>query len=95
MLEIIILVYLSRYIGDMAIRKGQKPGAWKWRVVLGWFLGEIIGIFIGVLLGLEMIAILILAYGLAVAGYHVVRNQLSKLPDISDDIEQLGSKLEY
>lgn len=95
MLEIIILIFLSRYIGDMAVRKGQKPGTWKWRDVLGWFGGEILGILIGVLLGLEMIAILLLAYGLAVAGYHIVRNQLAKLPDITDDIEQLGSKLEY
>ncbi len=34
MIEIIVLIFLSRNIGYLALDKGLKPGLWKFYVVL-------------------------------------------------------------
>lgn len=45
MLEIIILVILSKRIGNIAQAKGLAPGRYKALLVVMWFLGEITGLF--------------------------------------------------
>ena len=89
MLEIIILIFLSRHIGKIAERKGQPVGKWKMYTVLAWLAGEIIGICIGLLLfGPEPVYMIVLV-GLpcAFAGYHIVRNTLYKYPDSMSNAE--------
>lgn len=96
MLDIIILIFLTRSIGDLAIQKGLKPGTWKVYLVLAWLAGELLGIFIGVLMfGIEKpLMILLVALPCAVAGYHIIRNTLDRKPDVmKDEINQIGDNL--
>lgn len=43
MLEIILLIFLTRSIGKLAEKKGLRPTLWKWGTVLAWIVCEIIG----------------------------------------------------
>jgi len=83
MLEIIALIFLAGQIGKMAIRKGQKPGMWKFYTVLAWIVGEVIGIGIAIFAfkSEDYISMLPMALLGAVGGYLVVRAILSKMPD--------------
>ncbi len=83
MLEIIALVLLCGQMGKMAIRKGQKPGAWKLYTVLAWIGGEVIGIIIAVTAfnSEDYLSMLPMALMGAVGGYLIVRAILSKMPD--------------
>lgn len=92
MLEIIALIFLTRKIGKIAEDKGLKPGTWKLYTVLAWIAGEFIGAVIGALIfGPEnIVSIILLAIAGAVTGYFLVRNTLSKKPDVFDDIDQIG-----
>jgi hypothetical protein len=49
MLEIILLITLTRRIGDILEQKGRKSGWYKLLTVLLWFGGEIIGGIIGLI----------------------------------------------
>jgi hypothetical protein len=96
MLEIIALFFLTRHIGALAERKGEKPGTWKVYTVLAWFIGEILGLFIGItLFGSDRILMLaLLAIPCAIGGYHIVRNMLEKKPDvIRDDMQPFRDNL--
>ena len=46
MLEIIVLIFLCRHIGEIAIRKGESANKWKLYTVLAWIGGEITGLII-------------------------------------------------
>lgn len=85
MIEIIILIFLTRQIGQMAIRRGLKPGGWKFKTVAFWILFEIFGVFIGIsMFGLTKDNILgVMAFSIACAfgGYLFVRKQLERLPE--------------
>ena len=50
MLEIIILIFLTREIGRLAHSKGLKSGTWKIYTVVGWIVLEIIGVIGGVII---------------------------------------------
>lgn len=50
MLEIILLIFLTRRIGNILEAKGRKSGWYKLLTVLLWFGGEIIGAIIGVVI---------------------------------------------
>ena len=94
MLEIIILIYLTREIGRLAHSKGLKPGTWKIYTVVGWITLEIIGVIAGVIIfgkdNLFSIGMLGLAFG--ITSYFVIKAQLNKLPDyFDDDIDNLGN----
>jgi len=93
MLEIIILIFLTREIGRLAHSKGLKPGTWKIYTVLGWITLEIIGVIAGVIIfgkdNLFSIGMLGLAFG--VTSYFIIKAQLNKLPDyFDDDIDNIG-----
>lgn len=94
MIDIIVLIFLTRYIGNIAKRKGQPQGRWKLYTILGWFTAEVVGLGLAVaafgkddLLGLEMLG-LASAFG----GYLIVKAQLDKFPDdLQDDVDNIGS----
>ncbi|MBK7433081.1 MAG: hypothetical protein IPI66_03700 [Chitinophagaceae bacterium] len=93
MLEIIALIFLTRQIGTIAMRKGLKPGTWKLYTVLSWFAGEIVGLFVGFMLfgSDNLISILLVAIGGALGGYFILKSTLDKKPDaIDDDINSIG-----
>ncbi|MFZ4752324.1 MAG: hypothetical protein ACOYLG_03170 [Chitinophagaceae bacterium] len=94
MLEIIVLIFLCRHIGEIAIRKGESANKWKLYTVLAWIGGEITGLIIGFAIFEDntLMSILV-AIPCAVAGYHIVRNQLHLKPDITNMIDEIGQDL--
>ncbi len=95
MLEIIAIIYLSRKIGHLAESKGLKPVKWKFLLVIGWILFELIGFLVGVILfGKDnLVSIILVAYTFAITAYFIVRAHLNKLPDaeLDDDINEIGN----
>ena len=89
MLEILALVYFSRKIGDLAVRKGLKRGWWRFYTVIAWFGAEIIGIILSVLIFRteETLALLPLGYACAIASYFILKAYLSKRPDVETAFE--------
>ena len=94
MLEIIALIFLTKNIGAIALKKGLKPGTWKLYTVLSWFAGEIIGVFAGLMIFGEdnLVSILLFALGGALGGYFILKAALDKKPDaMDDDINRIGA----
>ena len=94
MLEIIALIFLTKNIGNIAVRKGLKPGTWKLYTVLSWFAGEIIGAVAGIMIFGDdnIISILLVALGGALGGYFIIKSVLDKKPDaMEDDISRIGT----
>jgi hypothetical protein len=50
MLEILLLVYLCRKVGEMMRAKGRSAGWMQVLLVVGWFAGEFMGAVLGVVL---------------------------------------------
>ena len=50
MIEIIALILLARQFGNLAERKGVKPGTWKLYMILCWVAGEFVGAVVGILI---------------------------------------------
>jgi hypothetical protein len=96
MIEIIVLFFLTKEIGKIAVTKGLSAGRWKFNLVMGWIAGEILGIIIGfILFGKEnLFSCILLALGCAGTSYFLIKNYLSKLPDVisDDDLNNIGSK---
>lgn len=92
MIEIIVLIFLTRQIGAIASRKGLNPGTWKLYTVLLWFGTEIGGIIIG--LGTfdrdNIVGIFLLGISCAIASYLMLRSSLLKRPDVDDEIHYIG-----
>ena len=94
MLEIIILIFLTKEIGKLAHHKGLKPGTWKIYTVAGWILSEIIGIVIGAMtFGKDnLFSIVMVGLAFAITSYFIIKAQLNKLPDyFDDDINNIGN----
>ena len=96
-MDLIILFFLVRNIGTLALKKGLKTFSWKLYTVLAWITGEIIGIGMAVnLFGPFNINNIDLRYGLmglffAFGGYLLIRFILEKKPDsLDDDIKGIG-----
>ncbi|MEO8961559.1 MAG: hypothetical protein ABI325_06745 [Ginsengibacter sp.] len=87
MIEIIILIFLTREIGRMALRKGLKPLTWKIYNVLGWLTFEFIGLLFGLMIfGKDnLISVNLIGIAFAVSSYFLVKAQLNKLPDQAAD----------
>ena len=94
MLEIIVLIFLTKEIGKLARSKGVKPSTWKAYNVLGWLLAESIGVILGLeLFGKDnLISVSLLGIAFAVTSYFIIKAQLNKLPDqgLDDDINNIG-----
>ena len=94
MLDLIVLYFLTKEIGKLALKKGLKPITWKVYNVVGWLLAELVGIVIGVLIfGLEnLVSVQLVAFAFAITSYFIIKAQLNKLPDqdLDDDIDRIG-----
>jgi hypothetical protein len=95
MIEIIVLYFLCKEIGKIAVSKGLSSGKWKFNLVMAWIAGEVIGIIIGfILFGKEnLFSCMLLALGCAGTLYFIIKNYLSKLLDVisDDDLNNIGS----
>ncbi len=96
MLEIIALIFLCRKIGNLAERKGLKPGQWKLFTVLAWIAAEFLGVVIGLILfGFNkenLLGLMLFAVACAFGGYLFVKAILDKRPDkMEDDIDNIGT----
>ena len=93
MIEIIALVLLAREIGRIAERKGLARRTWWIFLVIAWIAGEFAGAVIGILIfGLNnIVSVELVAIAGAITGYFVVKGNLAKRPDVSDDIDQIGN----
>ena len=99
--EIIILFFLCRKMGNLAVQKGLSAITWKLYTILGFFAAEIVGIMLGILLfgNIDVNALSTMAelqnsniYGLeafalisAFGGYLIVKSILEKKPDTLDE----------
>jgi TM2 domain-containing membrane protein YozV len=93
MLEIIILIFLTREIGRLAHSKGLKPGTWKIYTVVCWIISEIIGLIIGFMIfGKDnLFSVAMIGITFASTSYFIIKAQLNKLPDyFDDDIDRIG-----
>lgn len=95
MLEIIILIFLAKEIGNLAARKGLKPGLWKFYLVIGWIIMELLGATVGVIIfgpG-NIFSIFLVAVAFAISSYFYIKANLNKRPDagLDDDISNIGN----
>jgi predicted branched-subunit amino acid permease len=51
MLEIVILIFLTRHVGEIVKSKGRKPGRFKLLTVVLWIGGELTGAVVGAVIG--------------------------------------------
>lgn len=94
MLEIIVLIFLTKEIGKLANSKGVKASTWKIYTIFGWIISEIFGIIIGVMIfGKDnLFSIILVGLTFAITSYFIIKAQLNKLPDqgLDDDINNIG-----
>ncbi len=94
MLEIIILYFLTKKIGLLAISKGLSAGRWKLNLVLAWIVAELLGAVIAVMIfGQDnLFSALLIAIACALSTYFIIKNYLIKLPDVIDeeDLNNIG-----
>jgi len=83
MIEIIILIFLTREIGKLALSKGQKPATWKFYNVLGWLTFECIGLLAGLMIfGKDnLVSVNLVGITFAVTSYFLIKSRLNKLSD--------------
>ena len=83
MIEIIILIFLTREIGRLAVSKGLKPLTWKVYNVLGWLTFECIGLLAGLMIfgKSNLISVNLVGIAFAVTSYFLIKSRLNKLPD--------------
>lgn len=84
MLEIFLLIYLSKKLGKVAQDKGHKPGMYKFLTFLLWFIFEFSGFVIGFIVLGEDNIFGAFVFGLVGAGfgYLIVHYWVNNLPDI-------------
>jgi len=94
MIEIIVLIFLTREIGHLALQKGLHKNRWKLYTVLGWIGMEILGVIIGVFIfGQDnLFSVMMVGIAFALASYYILKANLNKRPDtnLDEDINRLG-----
>ncbi len=93
MIEILILFFLTRNIGAVALRKGLPAGRWKLYVVLAWIGCEMAGLVISMTIVSNLIVNMIFGLASAFGGYLLVKYKLDQMPDKDkkdDWLEQVG-----
>jgi len=94
MIEIIVLIFLTREIGKLAFNKGLKPLTWKIYTVVSWIVTEIIGFMLGLMIFRKdnLISVMLVGLTFAITSYFIIKAQLNKLPDqdLDDDINNFG-----
>ena len=95
MLDLIVLYFLTKEIGRIALRKGLKPIRWKIYTIVSWLVSEIIGLIFGLMIFKpdNIFSIIMVALTFAITSYFIIKAQLNRLPDnnFDDDINNLGS----
>ena len=99
MIDLILLIFLCRQIGNIARRKGLAPRKWIFNTVLTWLGFELIGLFIGVMLfGFDkndeksLYGLMAFAMACGFGGYLLVKSTLDKKPDpMDDEINNIGN----
>jgi uncharacterized membrane protein YfcA len=90
MLEILLLFFLTRNIGELALRKGLPPVRWKIYTILAWILFEVIGTLLGILLfgfdPSDFFGLMMFAVAVAFGGYLFVRRILESKPDVDESM---------
>ncbi len=95
MIEIIVLIRLTKVIGRLALQKGLKLGTWKLYCILAWFGAEVFGIVVGQLLIGDVYSGLLLGYIMAIISYFVLKQVLKNKPDKEEDwLSQIGQDME-
>jgi|GEM_PF-1744188 len=97
MLEIIGLVFFSRKLRPLILRKGESKNKWITLFVISFLAAEFLGVFIGIMtFGEDKIAEPAMAgYFLAFSSFYVVRAILNKKPDAQTYeqlIDQIGTE---
>ena len=89
LLDIIALIFITRYVGKLAIQKGLKPGSWKAYTIFSWFGIQIIGLIAGILLlnSRDIIGLQLLGWICSVGSLLVIRYILLNKPNITPDEE--------
>ncbi|MEO8823339.1 MAG: hypothetical protein ABI366_07160 [Ginsengibacter sp.] len=94
MLDLIILYFLTKEIGKIALQKGLKPITWKIYTIVAWIASELIGLVIGVMIfGVNnIVSIVLVGITFAITSYFIIKAQLNRLPDktFDDDINNIG-----
>jgi hypothetical protein len=87
MIEIVILIFLTREIGRLARSKGLKPITWKFYNVLGWLVFECSGLLVGLMIfgKNNLISVNLIGIAFAVTSYFLIKSRLNKLPDHNAD----------
>ncbi|MEO5984657.1 MAG: hypothetical protein ABIP80_04080 [Ferruginibacter sp.] len=97
MIEILVLIFLTRDIGRLAVQKGLNKNRWKLYTVMGWVGLELLGILIGLLIfGPDnLFSVGLVALGFAFTSYVIVKASLTKRPDSSfdDEIDHFGENV--
>lgn len=83
MLEIIILYFLAKNTGNLAIKKGLPPLRWKITMIVTWIIFELIGLFFGLsFFGSDnLMGLMAIALASAFGGYLLIRYILENKPD--------------
>jgi uncharacterized membrane protein len=87
MLEILLMIALTRKIGLIVEGKGRKSGGYKALVVLFWFGGEILGFVVGSALELGSAAYLVALLGAAAGALvaYSIANAAKPLDAVDDE----------
>lgn len=88
MLEIFLVIYLSRRIKNTLAPKGYRAGIWQFWTFMVWYGLEFIGAFVSMYLGSETIIALISGVLCAVGGSIALQKYAQSLPDISSNADQ-------
>lgn len=83
LIEILVLIFLCKKIGHMAMERGLKPGLWKFYTVLAWIGFEFLGLILGnAIIELysfnDIIRLMVFALFCAFGGYLFVRHRLEQ-----------------
>ena len=104
-IEIIVLVFLCRKNGQLAMQKGLKPNSWKLYTVLAWIGAEFTGCILALVVMVkpvpgfdvrnmaqsDIFAISAIAFFSAFGGYLLIRYILEKKPDAFDkNVNEIG-----
>ncbi len=83
-MDIIALIFLAMEIGKLATTKGLSSKKWIINLVLAWVLGELIGGYVGIIIfGKEnSFSWLLIAWGVALTSYFVIKNHLLKFRNV-------------
>ncbi len=87
MLEIIALIFITKEIGKLALRKGLPSLRWKIYTILAWVACEFAGIILGIMIfgTNNLFSVVMVGLAGAITGYFIIKSFLTKKPDATND----------